>query len=379
VNIDYRISLTWRRSVKRAKLHRRLGNAGVLSLVDLWAAVAEHRPDGIMTGWDREDIELQSGWDGKPGDLISVLVDLRLLDFDEKSKTYSIHDWVIWNPYAAQGEERSRIGRVAAEARWKKEREKKLQESGHADSKAPSMPNACGEHENGMQDAMQGDSNSNAPYLTHSNHTSPNPNTPPPPTPDLPDENGSASYPPGGKPTSGHDQAQNQVVGGDQDNGQGQGQNQKPRIEGKDIEDLLRLLWKDQTAEGIKNPDTFFQWKRDKLMKEGLSEKDRQDLERLRKRKAQEVAEKEEKEAERRRLEEAERRLLEENIQLYADFEALPEIEKKRIEDLAQKRGISPGGPAWRAGIATIMRNYTPPATAGEVAGQILASRGVGC
>lgn len=374
MNIDYRISLTWRRSVKRAKLHRRLGSTGVLSLVDLWAAVAEHRPDGIMTGWDQEDIELQSGWDGKPGNLISVLVDLRLLDFNEKSKTYSIHDWAIWNPYAAQGEERSRIGRVAAEARWKKEREKKLQESGHAD---PGMPNACGGHASGTQDAMQGDSNSNAPYLTHSNHTSPNPTTPPPPTPDQPDENGSASNPPEGKPTSGHDQ--NQVVGGDQDNGQGQDPNQKPRIEGNYIEDLLRLLWKYQTAEGVKNPDTFFQWKRDKLMKEGLSEKDRQDMERLRKREAQEVAEKEDKEAERRRLEEAERRQQEEDIQLYADFEALPEIEKKRIENLTQKRGISPGGPAWRAGVATIMRNYISPATAGEVAGKILASRRVSC
>jgi hypothetical protein len=360
MNSDYRVSITWRTDLKRKKLQKKLGPVGVLALMDIWSITAEQRSDGILRGWDQDDIELQVNWDGPPGELVAVLAELSLLDFDVNSQTYSIHNWMEWNHWATGAEKRSAKARAAAEARWNKQSQE------DANSNAPRMPKACGEHSGGMQDLMQDDANSNAPSLTQPNPTLTNLTNPPPPAPKKPaDENG------GGLDQN---QVQNQVVGGgDQDNsqGQGQGQNQNLGILGNDIEDLLHLLWKYQTTEGIKNPDTFFEWKRDRLIEEGLSGKDKQDLERLRKKEAQEIAEKEEKEREQRRLKEADRRKLEQDVQLYDAFESLPEPEKKRIEELARRKGLSPGRAAWRSGIAMIMRKFTLPATSGAVAGEI--------
>lgn len=62
------------------------------------------------------------------------------------------------------------------------------------------------------------------------------------------------------------------------------------------------------------------------------------------------------KEAEEAAEEERDRRQKEEIDQLYAAFEALPDNEKKWIENRAQGRGVSAGGPAWRPQIALIMR-----------------------
>ena len=62
------------------------------------------------------------------------------------------------------------------------------------------------------------------------------------------------------------------------------------------------------------------------------------------------------KEVEEAEEEERERRRREDIDQLYAAFEALPDNEKKKIENHAQGKGISAGGPAWRPQIALIMR-----------------------
>lgn len=342
MNTDYRIDLSWRDSIKRKKLARRLGPEGVLALMDLWGATAEHRAEGVLAGWDQEDIEIQAGWAGQAGELVATLAELCLLDFDEKTNTYSIHDWVIWNPYAAAGEKRREIARKGAEARWAKERARKLLEIERQCSEhAQSMRGACSEHAGANAPSMQNDApsiqnhaNSNAPYQTIPNRTGPS-HTPPttPPNPNQTPE-----------------QKQNQVGvgGGNQDD-----QNQTLG----DIEDLLRLLKKYQEEEKIDNPGKFFPWKLGQLLKKGLAERDRQDRERLLAKEAQEEAQEEEKKANQRRQEEADQKCKEETNRLYADFQALPVEEKKRIENITLARHhTAPGSPSWPGCVAATMR-----------------------
>ena len=166
MNSDFRVSITWMTSLKRKKLQRKLGPAGVLALLDLWSVAAEHRPGGVLRGWDKDDLELQSGWEGKPGELISALVELRLLDLDEKTGTYSIHNWEKWNHWATGAESRSEKASAAAAARWGKKNRKKNQDN---DSNAPSMLKQCSGHGGSI-----------APTLTSPYPSSPSVSTTPP-------------------------------------------------------------------------------------------------------------------------------------------------------------------------------------------------------
>lgn len=212
MNSDYRVTITWRGGLKRKKLQRKLGAEGVLAVMDLWSIAAEQRPDGILKDWNADDIELQINWNGQPGELVAVLVELRLLDFDDNTKTYSIHNWMKWNHWAAGAERRSEQARAAAEARWTKQSSTQSQEN--ANSNAQSMPKACGQdadsNAEGMQDAMP----LTLPYLT-------SPHPPPPPPPDLGDQ---------------EQQSQNQGGGGFENSGI---KTLKPGIE--EINEYIRL------------------------------------------------------------------------------------------------------------------------------------------
>lgn len=370
MNSDYRVSVTWRDSLKRKKLLRKLGPEAVLAVMDLWSVTAEQRPDGVLQGWNADDIELQISWDGKPGELVSVLVDLGLLDMEKQSNTYIIHDWMQWNSWAAGAARRSESARAASEARWNKKC------SEYTEGNAPSMPEACSEHADGnadgnadgVQGGMHDDALGNAPYLTLPNPSSPNSPTPPPPTPGSGAELNPHLQDQG--QDQGQGQGQSQVVGGG-DRVHGQDQNPKPGFEEGGIEELLRVLWEYRASEGINDPESFFPWKREKLKKEGMTEKDLQDLARLRKKEAQEVTKEEQKRNASVEEEERNRRKNADENMLYAKYEQLPELERKRVERQAQEAGTSPGGPLWRSQIALIMSDYN--ACSGEV-GALVAS-----
>ncbi len=117
-NTDYRISLGWRRNRKRQKLLNRLECTGVLAVMDLWGAVAEDAPEGRLSGWSEEDICIAAGWGGDVKLFVNTLLDLKLIEHDDVSDCYVIHDWVEHNHWAAHSKQRSKKAREAAMARW---------------------------------------------------------------------------------------------------------------------------------------------------------------------------------------------------------------------------------------------------------------------
>lgn len=134
---DFRIKTGWRNHPKRAKLRRRLGDAGVVALIDLWAFCAEARPGGDLCGLDDEDIALAAGWHcGEPATFVATLVSLGWLEGEPGQ--YVLHDWAEHNTYVATHEGRSEKARKAANARWEKVRKAKQadEEARHASADA---------------------------------------------------------------------------------------------------------------------------------------------------------------------------------------------------------------------------------------------------
>lgn len=90
------------RNVKVLKLSRRLGEAGVLALFQLWEYVAEFKPKGSLDAMTSADVEIAVQWDGEPGLLFQTLLELGLLDQD--GETFSVHDWKDHNPFLVTGD-----------------------------------------------------------------------------------------------------------------------------------------------------------------------------------------------------------------------------------------------------------------------------------
>lgn len=95
---------------KTKKLARRVGPAGVLSLIWLILWCVDNRSDGNLAGMTAEDIELAAGWGGEPDALVKALAEVGFLDGTEGC--YSLHDWADHQPWAAGADFRS------AKARW---------------------------------------------------------------------------------------------------------------------------------------------------------------------------------------------------------------------------------------------------------------------
>jgi hypothetical protein len=113
---DIRLSVGLFSHPKILKLRRRLGDAGLCSVLQLWAWTAVNRPDGRLTGMTAEDLTLASGWTGDEQQFIDVLLELRLLDSDADSLT--VHGWRDWQPWWAEAPERQRQGAVLNHQRW---------------------------------------------------------------------------------------------------------------------------------------------------------------------------------------------------------------------------------------------------------------------
>lgn len=112
---DIRLDLSFVGHRKRKKLQLRLGHEGVVCLIDLWLMIAEHRPHGMLAGYDSEDIEIDAGWTGEPGLFVETLCDLRFLDRDA-SGVYSAHNWEkrqAWVATEAIRSDKARLNRMA--------------------------------------------------------------------------------------------------------------------------------------------------------------------------------------------------------------------------------------------------------------------------
>lgn len=150
--------VTWPSHPKAKKLRLKLGDSGPLGFIYLLAYVGAYKPDGVLSGMDAEDIALAADYQGDPQEFCAVLVALRLLDLDDK--TYVIHDWKDWNPYAAGAKERSEKARHAANVRHGKEKPPRTEDQSLTEKNdAPSTDEQCPEQQSALPPAP----NSNAP------------------------------------------------------------------------------------------------------------------------------------------------------------------------------------------------------------------------
>ena len=120
MNTDIRLSVLFLDHPKTIKLRRRLGFAGVESLIRLWCWTAQNKPDGDLLCMDADDIEIAARWEGEGGAFIGELVSLRWLDRGESSG-YRLHDWQVHNPWAANAEDRGNKARLSRLARVDKD------------------------------------------------------------------------------------------------------------------------------------------------------------------------------------------------------------------------------------------------------------------
>jgi hypothetical protein len=135
---DIRIADDFFSHPKTVRLHRRLGDQGVICLIRLWCYTSRYFPKGILVGMTNQGIADAVGWRGDADEFINSLFeagedaydhtrDGNRAGFLELCEThsgthYALHDWKVRNPYAYHREERSEMARIAADIRWEKKR-----------------------------------------------------------------------------------------------------------------------------------------------------------------------------------------------------------------------------------------------------------------
>ena len=117
MNTDFRLSVGYFEHPKIMKLERRMGEGAVLAHIRLLRFASMNKPDGLLTGLDREDVAIASGFKGDGDTFVATLIILRLLDADADD-ALSLHDWQDWNPWAAGSKDRIAKAKSAASARW---------------------------------------------------------------------------------------------------------------------------------------------------------------------------------------------------------------------------------------------------------------------
>lgn len=108
---DIRLDVGFPGHKKTLRLIRRLSDpAAPWLLIKLWIYVAQHLPDGILSGMDDEDIEGVAGWDGEPGIFAKALKESGYIDVDDGG-VMACHDWLDHNPWVASSNDRSGANR----------------------------------------------------------------------------------------------------------------------------------------------------------------------------------------------------------------------------------------------------------------------------
>ena len=150
MNTDIRLSVSFKGHRKRKKLRRLLGDKSDSYLIDFWITVSTDCPNGILEGWNNDDIADSCGWEGEPDEIANAFIASGWLDIDTETNIYSVHDWDEHQAWACNSKKRSEAARSAANKRWEKKN-------------GVSMPSACPPHKNG-----------NAPFLSYPNLSYPN-------------------------------------------------------------------------------------------------------------------------------------------------------------------------------------------------------------
>jgi hypothetical protein len=104
MNKDIRLSVSFRGHRKRKKLNALLGIDGTGFLIDLWIGAAISRPDGVLSGWDRIDISIESGWESVSNSVQDRSVD-RFIDalmsvgflIQRADGVFVLNDWIEHN------------------------------------------------------------------------------------------------------------------------------------------------------------------------------------------------------------------------------------------------------------------------------------------
>ncbi len=116
---DIRVYVGFFESRKTYKLKKALGAEAVLCLLQLWARAANARQDGILSGWDEEDIAFESGWSNTSDDsltFVKTLVKVGYVDEKNVDGDYVLHNWDEWQEWTITENERSdksRFSRLA--------------------------------------------------------------------------------------------------------------------------------------------------------------------------------------------------------------------------------------------------------------------------
>ncbi len=92
--------------------------AHALGLIcSLWTWTLRMAPDGNLSSFDTDDIELAAGWEGKPGAFMESIVERKLLD--KIPGGYACHDWQDYSGSlkAAERKRRERAMSVTRQSR----------------------------------------------------------------------------------------------------------------------------------------------------------------------------------------------------------------------------------------------------------------------
>jgi hypothetical protein len=129
MNTDFRVSVDFFMHHKTKKLKKRAGDAGIMSLLRLWAYVAKIKPDGDISSMSAEDIEIAADWDGEGKVFVNAALDAGFLE--EYEGEYYLYHWVENNPWAAESVERSDKARLSVMASKFPEIYKQLADEGY--------------------------------------------------------------------------------------------------------------------------------------------------------------------------------------------------------------------------------------------------------
>jgi len=124
--LDIRVSAELWNHPKVRKLQKELNmhRAKVIGhLVLLWSGVAKLQPNGILKNFDANDLaEIAHVSQKKSKEFKNALIHVGMLEEDLDSKTITVHNWEIHQPYVSKSTEISAINSRNSKLRWAKER-----------------------------------------------------------------------------------------------------------------------------------------------------------------------------------------------------------------------------------------------------------------
>jgi hypothetical protein len=117
MNRDIRLATSFKGHRKRKKLKRLLGFGAEVYLIDLWLTVAMDCPEGVLTGWNEEDIADSCDWPEEPKELVDALIGSGWLEKNSNGE-YVLHDWGEHQGWACNANARSEAASKNILLRW---------------------------------------------------------------------------------------------------------------------------------------------------------------------------------------------------------------------------------------------------------------------